>query len=110
MNSIRLDVEAQQPIFIHDCIRSQIDRCFKECMPSLYFITALPLHASYGSGNECLLLHLETVTNIYVKGIEICVGGCGLPPINRLYVVENFAPWLTNLDNISFSDPTVASV
>ena len=94
INCIRLDVEGEHPLPIYEQIYEQVDRCVKECMGSLQFVTALRWGPASESEAGFLLLNLKAVKEVRLEESSIMVEG--YPPINCRDLSSRFGAWLGN--------------
>ena len=102
INCIRLDIEGEHPLPIHNRISEQINICIKECMGSLQFITALQLGTVSDSSQGLSLLNLQALRDVHEKNLSLVVND--IPPVNRQYVSSNYGPWLVDNDMLSSYD------
>ena len=94
IHCIRLDIEGEHPLPIHDRISEQIDICIKECMGSLYFGTFLRLVDKAELDERFNLVNLDTV-----RDDTYCIRHEG-----RLLDREMFSSWVINENTLSSYD------
>ncbi|KAJ1434190.1 hypothetical protein B484DRAFT_394161, partial [Ochromonadaceae sp. CCMP2298] len=69
-NAIRVDVEGQSPLAVHERILGMVARIISECMKSLHFFTVLPFDptsAGAGAGGETLYVPLKQMRDMVSK-------------------------------------------
>ena len=98
INCIRLDVEGEYPVPVHDVISVQVRKIVEEFKDSLQFVTALRFSNTSESQNGFLLVNLESVRDVQLDGAK---------PISMLHdcdIKGKFGPWLINTDLLPFYD------
>ena len=101
-NCIKLDIEGEHPLPVHNRVLEQINICIKECMGSLQVTTGLQYVSTSESKAGFILLDLEAVKEVQSKHSPFRVAS--FPLINAEYVVKNYGPWLINTDILPFYD------
>ena len=102
INCIRLDVEGEHPLPVYNRICEQMDKCVKECLGSLSFITALRLNESLEPEDGLVLINLEAVTDVHRNRTSLAIRN--YPKIDREYVINNYISWLVNTDLLEHYD------
>ena len=94
IHCIRLDIEGEHPLPIHDRIHEQIDICIKECMGSLYFATFLRMDDRSELVDGFTLVSLEAVRD----------DKCSIRHEGRLLDRTMFSSWVINKDTLPSYD------
>ena len=103
INCIRLDIEGEHPLSVHNNIHEHINSCVKEYMGSLQFATTLLLRTTSNSEDEFVLLNLEAVSCVQMSGRSLLVKGFG--PLDRVYVAYNYGSWVkSELHEMEYKD------
>jgi len=97
INCIRLDVEGDHPLPVHARIREQIEKCVKECMGSLRFISALRFGTASETEDEFVLVNLEAVREVQASNGNLVIVQ-GYPSLNRQSIASNYSSWLINAE------------
>ena len=106
ISCIRLDIEGEHPLPVHDRIYDQICICVKECMGSLQFMTTLRFGTAKESEEGFTLLNLRAIREVYLTGVPLTVAGYA--PISRHDVRCKYGLWLNHTDILPSYDAFIS--